>query len=175
MTSAFSLTEPTAPWIVLAPQDDAFVAQQVVDLEGQGGAVHRMSARELRDPADIFRTFARQLGFPGYFGHNWYALVDCLSDDHVLGHGANGTVVIVEHSDVLLDADFLPIFVAILGEAAERANRRLDADGRRDDETPVQALHLVFLLDSVPPQDFASRLTDPDQMVQRAGPYLLVT
>ncbi len=82
--------------------------------------------------------FARGLRFPRYFGHNWYALVDCLSDEHVLGHGTNGTAVIIEHADVLLDVDFLPIFVAILGEAAERANRRLDADGRRDQETPVQ-------------------------------------
>ncbi|MFE2022395.1 barstar family protein [Streptomyces sp. NPDC059499] len=35
----------------------------------------------------VFRTFARELSFLGYFGHNWDALVDCLHDWHGPGHG----------------------------------------------------------------------------------------
>ncbi|MGW7647298.1 barstar family protein [Streptomyces bobili] len=37
--------------------------------------------------AGIFRTFAQELSFLGYFGHNWDALVDCLDDWPGPGHG----------------------------------------------------------------------------------------
>jgi RNAse (barnase) inhibitor barstar len=175
MNSLFSFLEPVAPWVIFAPHGDDVVGRELAALSRRGGVVHRLCAEDLAEPAQIFRTFARELNFPGYFGYNWDALVDCLSDEHVLGHGANGKAVVIENADALLEAEFLSLLVVVLGEAAERANRRLDADGCPDDDTPINTLHFVFLLDSVPAHAFASRLTDPDQSVQWAYPYLLVT
>ncbi|MES5824433.1 barstar family protein [Streptomyces sp. RG80] len=47
----------------------------------------RLDGRELPTPGTLFAVFARELGFPDYFGHNWDALVDCLHDGH---HGHHG-------------------------------------------------------------------------------------
>ena len=113
----------------------------------------------------MFSAFARELSFPGYFGHNWYALVDCLHDWH--GHGADSRdlAVLIEGADDLASADFLGLFVAMLCEAAWRANVQLDADGVRHTEwfrRPF-ALHFVFLLDEAEPETFAAPAsTDPD-------------
>jgi len=29
---------------------------------------------------DLFKEYYKKLNFPGYFGHNWNALIDCLRD-----------------------------------------------------------------------------------------------
>ncbi|NDU71550.1 hypothetical protein GWI34_02765 [Actinomadura sp. DSM 109109] len=65
-----------------------------------------------RTRAAFFREAARALGFPGHFGHNWDAFLDCLRD---LDRPALG----VERADELLaDEDLrqLSILLEILAE-----------------------------------------------------------
>lgn len=45
-----------------------------------------------REP--FFNAIARTLAFPDYFGHNWDAVYDCLTDPSVMP--ANGTVLVLD-------------------------------------------------------------------------------
>ncbi|WP_433268358.1 barstar family protein [Micromonospora vinacea] len=125
------------------------------ELEKQGGRVVRLDGRELREPASLFAAFARELSFPGYFGHNWDALVDCLHDWH--GHGSDtmDVAVLIDWADQLLGAEFLGLLVSVLCEAAWKANLQLDADGYPHEDRPPFSLHFVFLLKDTAPAAFA--------------------
>jgi hypothetical protein len=153
--SAPTLTEHRSPWVVVARADDIWVSAEVVNLQKQGGSVVRLEGRELGEPASLFATFARELSFPGYFGHNWDALVDCLRDWH--GHGADtkDLAVVIDRADELAGSDFLGLFISVLCQAAWHANLQLDADGCPHEPWSPFALHFVFLLTETTPVAFA--------------------
>jgi hypothetical protein len=54
--------------------------------------------KSLPDAATLFASLATSLQFPEYFGHNWNALDECLTDFHWLSPGAVGIV----HGDLPL-------------------------------------------------------------------------
>ncbi|PWI20144.1 hypothetical protein DI272_42795 [Streptomyces sp. Act143] len=149
-----TLAERRPPWVVLARRDDPWVTAETVALRARGGQVFRLDGRQLPDPDAVFTSFARALSFPGHFGHNWDALVDCLHDRHGHGGSTQGVAVLVDHADALGHADFLGLFVSVLCQAAWQANLRLDADGLPQD-LPAFALHFVLLLDDTAPAAFA--------------------
>jgi len=148
------LIERRPPWAVIAGRDDPWVAAETAELRGRGGEVVRLDGRQLPDPAAVFTAFADALSFPGWFGRNWDALVDCLHDRHSCGGGPRDTAVLIDHADALLNADFLGLFVSVLCQASWQANLRLDADGLPQD-LPTHALHFLLLLDDTPPAAFA--------------------
>ncbi|MGX6601671.1 barstar family protein [Micromonosporaceae bacterium Da 78-11] len=122
------------------------MSAEVGALQARGGTVVRLAGLELREPATLFAAFARELSFPGYFGYNWYALVDCLHDWH--GHGAESRdlAVLIDGADDLARTDFLGLFVVMRCDAAWRANLQMDADGIPQTGLLRQpfALHFVF-------------------------------
>ncbi|MBB5874122.1 RNAse (barnase) inhibitor barstar [Allocatelliglobosispora scoriae] len=67
-----------------------------------------LDARRCRTRTGLFAEFAAALRLPGYFGHNWDALADCLSD-----LGADGPPLAVLHAEELL-ADEAPRQLATL-------------------------------------------------------------
>lgn len=151
MGPTLTLTERRSPWVVFTRCDDPWVYVETAEFQKLGGRAFFLDGRELLEPTAVFAVFARELGFPGYFGHNWDALVDCLHDRH----DATDHVVLIEHADGLLGADFLGIFVSVLCQAAWRANLQLDADGVPDPDWTPFALHFVFVLDDTLPSEFA--------------------
>ncbi|MCZ0983028.1 barstar family protein [Streptomyces diastatochromogenes] len=140
-------TSPADPWL----------ASETAALVQRNGLVLRLDGRAMPDPASVFRTFARELSFPGYFGHNWDARVDCLHDWHGPGYGDQDLAILIEHADDLLESDFLGLFVSVLAQAARHANLRLDADGELDEWRQRIAQHFVFLLDRTAPAAFAEQ------------------
>ncbi|MEV0094093.1 barstar family protein [Streptomyces sp. NPDC050738] len=151
-----TLTERRSPWVVVTSAGDPQLEAETAALLRKGGVVLRLDGRELGDEASLFRVFARELSFPGYFGHNWDALVDCLRDWHGPGHGAGrGQAVLIEHADGLRDADFLGLLVSVLAQAAWHSNLRLDADGNPDDDWAPMVQHFVLVLDGTAPLAFA--------------------
>ncbi|MEU0080012.1 barstar family protein [Micromonospora tulbaghiae] len=148
---------PVEPWVVLARADDREVRHQLEALMPDG-VVRRLDPGNMVDEAGLFREFAEKLEFPSYFGHNWYALVDCLDDLHGAWHGKRPVVVVVDGADELVGKDFFPLFIALLCEAGERANLSLDADGLPRSRPPFP-LHFVFLLAHLEPGEVAARLS----------------
>ena len=68
-------------------------ADEVLDaLRGSGLALARV---DLREP--VFDAFSRALGFPDWFGRNWDALEDCLTD--LSWRPAEGYVLLLEGAD----------------------------------------------------------------------------
>uniref|UniRef100_A0AAU2K350 Barstar family protein n=1 Tax=Streptomyces sp. NBC_00049 TaxID=2903617 RepID=A0AAU2K350_9ACTN len=135
------------------------MSAEVPALLERGGLVFRLNARDLLEPASLFRTFARELSFPGYFGHNWDALVDCLYDWHGPGHGNDDVAILIDDADALLRTDLLGLFVSVLCEAAWKANLQLDGDGVPHGDRPPFALHFVLLLEHTPPVDFTEAVS----------------
>ncbi|MFC9491644.1 barstar family protein [Streptomyces hydrogenans] len=142
-----TLTEHRSPWVVFTSPADPWLESETAALVQRNGLVLRLDGREMRDPASVFRTFARELSFPGYFGHNWDALVDCLHNWHGPGHGNQDLAILIEHADDLLKSNFLGLFVSVLAQAAWNSNLRLDSDGELNECRQRIAQHFVFLPD----------------------------
>lgn len=174
MAAVYDFTRREEPWVVVVPQDDPLLERQLIALEERGGLVFHLSAEELTTPEGVFAAFARTLEFPGYFGRNWDALVDCLDDLHGSWHGGRGVAVVVRDADLLLDAGHLPLFVSVLCQAAARANSAVDSDGEPWDR-PAIAEHFAFVSRTASTGDFASRLTGDDLTVEVVGQYVTVS
>ncbi len=162
---SFDLASVAEPWVLVVKDDDHVVNGQLSAL-ASSAFVRQLDSSRMTSEVDLFREFANKLDFPSYFGHNWYALVDCLDDFHGTGHGRLPVVIIVKNSDVLIDRDFFPLFLALLCEAAERANLSLDADGLPRDRSPFP-LHFVFFLAHRGLGEVAEVLRTRDDMLVR--------
>lgn len=161
---------------MFASAADPWLASETAALVQRGGLILRLDGRELRDPASLFRTFAEELSFLGYFGHNWDALVDCLHDWHGLGHGNQDLAILIDHADDLQHAEFLGLFVSVLAQAAWNSNLRIDGDGNLDEWRRRIAQHFVFLLDHTAPAAFAEGAArGMDTAVALSDGRLLVT
>lgn len=65
--------------------------------ETSGFSICRIDLAPVRDKAALFERLATALEFPGWFGHNWDALADCLGDLSWLP--AAGYLILLEHCD----------------------------------------------------------------------------
>ena len=146
-----SLSVDAPPWVVVTGAGDPWLTAELAALRERHGREVRLNARDLLEPATLFRAFARELAFPDYFGHNWDALVDCLSDPNL---HTSDTAVLIEDADLLLDARHLGLFVAVLCQAA-----------RRSATDPGLAMHFVLLLDEAGPGEFEARVSGGDGVV----------
>lgn len=172
--NSFDLVSPVEPWVVIARADDRMVHDQVKALT-PGLVIRRLDSRKMTDTAGLFSEFAEKLEFPAYFGHNWYALVDCLDDLHGSWHGNQPVVVVVDDSDELVGKEFFSLFIALLCEAGERANLSLDADGLPRSRPPFP-LHFVFFLARGELGEVAARLhVRDDLLIHESDGRLLVS
>ncbi len=89
------LRDPTCAGVYRAPQ--AGMVDLLASAEASGLATHRIDLTKVRDKSALFERLATALKFPGWFGHNWDALADCLNDLSWLS--ANGHVILLEHCD----------------------------------------------------------------------------
>ncbi|MBZ9595860.1 MULTISPECIES: barstar family protein [Streptomyces] len=169
----FDLSRPLTPWVVFGPRTSPVFDEQLSDLVRAGGRVHSLDARGLTDQVSTCDAFAELLGFPGYFGRNWDALVDCLDDLHPHVTGGVGIAVVVQGADALLGSLDLKVFMTSLCLAADRANTEVDPDGEPRNQ-PVVIEHFVFLLDEVKADEFAPLIEDPDLVVSAEGDFLTV-
>lgn len=83
-----------------------------------GFAVTRVDLEGCRDKAEFLGRVAAALRFPAWFGHNWDALSDCVTDLEWLP--AEGYVLVLDRADgfrAAAEADFLTA-LDIFGDAA---------------------------------------------------------
>jgi RNAse (barnase) inhibitor barstar len=96
-------------------------------LVGLGYEAVTLDATEWRADSQLFDAFDEALDFPEYFGRNWDAFDEVISD---IGSGelcwprdATGLVVVVEHAEDFSTASrqALPLLVRIFADASRRA------------------------------------------------------
>jgi RNAse (barnase) inhibitor barstar len=76
--------------------------------ESVGLAVFRIDLSRAHDKAELLDAIGKALSFPDWFGHNFDALADCLSD--MAWRPADGYFVLLQHCDGihgLAEADFV--------------------------------------------------------------------
>ncbi|MEU5688641.1 hypothetical protein DEJ48_11880 [Streptomyces venezuelae] len=177
--TGFNLAGTSAPWVVFVPQGSDEVRRQLAALEDQGGRVHRFAASDLTTEQGVCQAFAETLQFPGYFGRNWDAVVDCLDDlcGAVTGGHVGMAGVITGVDDRLLDAEHFPDFVSVLCQAADRANSAVDLDGFPLDR-PAVSEHFVFECGEfsgfgrAAQEKVARRVEQPDLVVMRGDGFV---
>jgi RNAse (barnase) inhibitor barstar len=88
--------------------------------ENAGLAVRRIDIRGAQEKKDFLKAVETALSFPAWFGHNWDALHDCLTDLDWLPN-KTGYVLIFENSDYFARADKQAFEdgLAVLHSAAE--------------------------------------------------------
>src|SRR5262245_60518362 len=101
----------------LAPEE---AGRLVTELGAQRIQARVLDGAQLAGKAELLRAVAIAFGFPGYFGENWDAALDLLSDMHWLP--ARGYVCVLLNAGALhaADATTHDTFVAVCRDAAER-------------------------------------------------------
>lgn len=84
-----------------------------------GFNVYRIDLGRARDAEDIHRIFAKALHFPEWFGENWDALVDCVTD--MSWNEADGYLIILQSIGALAASapQALDTLISILHDASE--------------------------------------------------------
>lgn len=92
-----------------------FRFQSATDIASFDESLVGVVPKDLSTADSLLQAVAKALLFPGYFGHNWNALYDCLRDFH----WTSQKDVVLIHSDLpALDDDELKIYLKTLQEAS---------------------------------------------------------
>ncbi len=104
---------------VYALQTDSAASDLDHLLSDKGLAVFHVKGKNVQTKERFLTVFAEALQFPDYFGSNWDALEDCLTDLSWLS--ADGFVIVYDHFDVFLkhDPDEADTALDILSDSAE--------------------------------------------------------
>ncbi len=70
-------------------------------IKGQGPAFFHIRGKDIRDKDQFLRSCAETLQFPDYFGANWDALEDCLTD--MSWNVSEGYVIVYDHFHFLAE------------------------------------------------------------------------
>jgi RNAse (barnase) inhibitor barstar len=105
-----------------------------------GYAVRTIQGEKCRTPSGLFSEFARALTFPDYFGHNWDALEECLTDLEWLP--AKGYILLITDTQAVLPEaeEEYNTLLEVLDDAGEAWSKGQTIDGRR------AAFHAVFII-----------------------------
>lgn len=95
--------------------------------ERQGWRAHWLDGRGINDKATFLGRAAAALQFPSYFGHNWDAFEECLSDK--LWESETPTLLLFDHAARFAAAE-PEDFVTALGILADVAANRQDGLAR---------------------------------------------
>ena len=94
------------------------LATQIDAVFEVAGAVRRLDGSRMLTTPELFAEFARRLDFPGYFGHNWSALEDCLANLEWLS--APAYLLVIDGAEHVLD-EAEPEDLAVFGGVLQRA------------------------------------------------------
>ena len=95
MTHNDLLRDPARSGVYRLPETAAWVSQ----VSATDYAVWRVDLAKVRSKSSLLAALATALDFPDWFGHNWDALQDCLTD--LSWRPAPGYVVVLENCEGL--------------------------------------------------------------------------
>jgi RNAse (barnase) inhibitor barstar len=106
------LRDPAASGVYRASRVDAITDA----VRGSRLSFARIGLQGITDKAALLRKIAAELGFPDWFGENWDALEDCLTD--LSWREAEGHVLVFEGFQFLPEGD-LGVLIDVLISVAE--------------------------------------------------------
>ena len=77
--------------------------------------VVEVDGETIRTEQDIFNVFSVQLRFPSYFGNNWDAFFDCLTD--LLWLKSKDTIILLRNVESIISLPFFDLFAETLVDA----------------------------------------------------------
>jgi hypothetical protein len=110
-------------------------------------AVRHLRGRRTATLTGLFREFAAGWQFPEYYGHNWPALEDCLTD--LAWAPAPGYLCVIDLAEALLENE-RPVTLAILTDLLNRVGEYWAAPIALGEpwDRPAKAFHSVLLADT---------------------------
>jgi len=107
-----------APWVSLLVVKEGQRPDKLIP-SLDGFSVNVLRGVKCRTAAGLFAEFADVLQFPDYFGHNWDALEECLTD--LEWRPAKGYVLLVTDAEQVLlrDEEDYATFLEVLSDAGE--------------------------------------------------------
>lgn len=129
------------PWTVLLVLQAGQRAESVVRTPDKF-VVRVIRGRRCRRAEELFAEIAEALEFPDYFGHNWDALEECLTDLEWLS--GRGYVLLFTDAELILsdEEDEFATFLEVLNDAGE-AWASGEAEPHGDGAKPFHSLLTV--------------------------------
>jgi len=94
------LKDPQASGVYLL--EESHPVERLKKAAGDGGlAFFHLEGRDIGDKDQFMSRSASVFRFPEYFGNNWDAFADCLTD--MSWHKADGFVILYDHCDSLVE------------------------------------------------------------------------
>lgn len=143
MSAVEHLMTVSRPYLA-ASVEPADLSNEARGWQDSGLVVRAIRGRKARTVEGLFDEFAAAFQFPHYFGENWAAFRDCITDLDWLPFRPGVVVLIYGAEQVLQDAHpaELGTFIAALSAAAEEFAEAV-ADGEWWDRPPVP-FHVVL-------------------------------
>jgi hypothetical protein len=135
------VAETTNLWTLECARGPA--SEAVIGWRDAGLNVRTLRGRKMRTVPSLFDEWAAALQFPSYFGENWAAFDECVSDMDWLPL-AGGTVLLVLDAEQTLadDAEDLPTLVRVLASASQAYARPIEGGEWWD--RPAVPFHVVL-------------------------------
>jgi RNAse (barnase) inhibitor barstar len=137
------LTRPVEPWILKFATDSKDASTIEHSLAEAGITARVLRGTQARTIQELMDEFASKLDFPEYFGNNWNALADCLTDLSWLSGLAY--VVVIDEARYLLDRepeDILNLFLHLIENTSEQWAAPINLD--EDWDRPEIPFHLLL-------------------------------
>jgi hypothetical protein len=138
------LLRPDPPWLhlLIATESEACDLLGALPGSAPGTTAYRMiRGQKAKTAAELFDEFAAALQFPCYFGENWDAFDECLTDLEWLP--ADAYVLLVLNSIRLLEKEPDDQFHLLL-KTLEDAGREWSRAGQGAEARPPRAFHVVL-------------------------------
>ncbi len=135
---------PEGPWFhpLVATTSDAYDRVRALQKTGETRVAYRtIRGQKARTTQALFDEFAAALQFPYYFGENWDAFDECLTDLEWLP--ADAYILLIENSTHVLETetpDRLSTFFQIL----ERAGREWGTPAAGQFPRPAKSFHVLL-------------------------------
>jgi RNAse (barnase) inhibitor barstar len=113
-----SAASASPPPLNVGPLTEAEIAAICALAETRGWSAFRVDLEGCTGKRELLERMARALSFPDWFGFNWDALRDCLTD--LSWQPMEGYVIVLENADTLYAnaPEELAIALELLGDAA---------------------------------------------------------
>ncbi|WP_372969132.1 barstar family protein [Microbacterium sp.] len=121
MTTWNDISGTASPWVHRL--DESLVAQLLNRASGWPGTVVTLEGSLMRTAPTLFGVFASAFKFPDYFGDNWAAFHESMTELEAMP--AKGYLTVIRRSELLLadDPADLPTFIRQLGSIGQHWSR----------------------------------------------------